>query len=525
MKKRLIFTCGLLAAIVSPASPAADTRSKPEIAGTLGCATVGGGTDDNRWTQLPSNDTVVTRHRLSTPGRSFEYAATAGTLVIQDDEGRPIANMGYTAYTRSGVPPASRPVLFAFNGGPGSSSVWLHLGLLGPKRIVVNDAGITPPAPVRMVDNEFSILDRADIVLIDPVGTGFSRATCARNDADFWGVDVDAESVGRFIAQYVTDNHRWASPKYLLGESYGTIRAAVVANYLRIRRSLNFNGVILLSVAIDLEAVYTDLPGNDRTYSLFLPGFAAVAWYHNKLPRQRGPLEPFLAEVRRYASGPYLSLLAKGNGLSEAELDAAAEDIHNYTGLSAAYLKAAHLRVSESAFNQELLRSERRTISRLDARYTGDTQDPLQKTADYDPMLSQLGAVYTSAFQDYLRGELNIQRPQEYRTSAYLFIGDKWDYSHRVMGLVGEKQPMVNAGVDLAQTLVQDPSLRVMSLNGYFDVGSPFSASEYMISQMRIPPSAVSRIQMKYYEAGHMMYLHMPSLRQLKRDLDAFVGE
>src|SRR5882762_7575248 len=305
------------------------------------------GEKKDQWMRLPKAESSVTQHRLGVGGK--------------------------------------RPLMFAFNGGPGSSSLWLHMGVLGPKRVVVSDPGPTPAGPYRTVDNEFGVLDKSDLVMIDPVGTGLSHAVCDHKDDEFWAVDPDIDSVSRFIAQYVSDNNRWTSPKYLLGESYGTTRGAAIVNYLRARRSFAFNGLILVSVATDIEAIFAELPGNDRPYSVYLPGYAAVAWYHHMLPNQPAALEPFLTEVRSYAMGPFTAALLKGDALPDAEREAVAEQVHEYTGLTVDYLKAANLRVSENAFAHELLKAKRKTIGRLDGRFVGETPDPLEKYTDYDP--------------------------------------------------------------------------------------------------------------------------------------------
>jgi len=253
------------------------------------------GDKKEQWIRLPKAESSVTQHHINVRGKSLDYTATAGTLIIRDDEDKPTASIGYVAYTLRSDKGGSRPITFAFNGGPGSSSLWLHMGVLGPKRVVVSDPDPTPPAPYRTVDNEYGVLDKSDLVMIDPVGTGLSRAVCDHKDDEFWAVDPDIDSISRFIAQYVSDNNRWTSPKYLLGESYGTTRGAAIVNYLRERRSLNFNGLILVSVATDIEGIFAELPGNDRPYPVYLPGYAAVAWYHKVLPNQPPALEPFLA--------------------------------------------------------------------------------------------------------------------------------------------------------------------------------------------------------------------------------------
>jgi carboxypeptidase C (cathepsin A) len=522
MKKAVVASCIALLTSILTLAHADDPASVRVTSLADACQMDVKGDKKDEWKRQPKAESSVTQHRLSVAGKSIEYAATAGTLVIRDDDDKPMANMGYIAYTKFDVNDLSqRPVLFAFNGGPGSSSIWLHMGALGPRRVVVSDPGPTPPAPYRTVENEFGVLDKSDLVMIDPVGTGLSRAVCDRKDEEFWGVDPDIDSISRFISQYVSDNNRWTSPKYLLGESYGTTRGAAIADYLRARQNLSFNGLILVSVATDIEAIFAELPGNDRPYAVYLPGYAAAAWYHRALPKQPPALEPFLEEVRRYAMGPFTAALLKGDGLSNVERDSVAAQVHQYTGLPVAYLKEANLRVSENAFVHELLRAQRKTLGRLDARYAGPTMDPLQKYADYDPQSAAISAAYTAAFLDYLHGELKFGQGRSYRTANWA-IGDKWKWMHRPIG-ANTEQPIVNSGVDLAQALVQDANLRVLVLSGYYDLATPFSATEYVMSHLGVPPGVPARIQMKYYEAGHMMYVHPPSLKKMKADLDAFI--
>jgi carboxypeptidase C (cathepsin A) len=477
------------------------------------------GDKKDQWIRLPKAESSVTQHRITVRGRALEYNATAGTLIVRDDEDKPIASMGYVAYTLRNAKGGDRPITFAFNGGPGSSSLWLHMGVLGPKRVVVSDPTPTPPAPYHTVDNEYGVLDKSDLVMIDPVGTGLSRAVCDHKDDEFWGVDPDIDSISRFVAQYLSDNNRWSSPKYLLGESYGTTRGAAIINYLRERRSLDFNGLILVSVATDIEGIFAELPGNDRPYSVYLPGFAAVAWYHKVLSPQPPALEPFLAEVRAYAMGPYTQALLKGDALSEEERDAVAQKMHDYIGLPVEYLKQANLRVSEIAFAHELLKPRRLTIGRLDGRFTGPTPDPLAKETDYDPQSSAISAAFAATFLDYYHGELKFGHGESYRTTNF-GIGEKWKWTHRTSQ--GE-QPIVNSDVDLAEALMKDAGLKVLVLNGYYDLATPFSATEYMMSHLGVPPAVSARIKLTYYPAGHMMYVNPESIAKMKRDLDAFI--
>ncbi len=478
------------------------------------------GDKKDQWMRLPGAESSVTQHRLSLGGKAFDYTATAGVLIVRDDDDKPLAGIGYVAYTRRDAKSnPARPITFAFNGGPGSSSLWLHMGVLGPKRVVVSDPTPTPPAPFRTADNAYSLLDVSDVVMIDPVGTGISHAVCDHRDEEFWAVDPDIDSVSRFIAQYMSDNNRWTSPKYLLGESYGTTRAAAIVNYLRARRSLTFNGLVLVSVATDIEAIFAQLPGNDRPYAVYLPGYAAVAWYHHMVPSQPAALEPFLVEVSQYAMGPYAAALIRGDALPEAERDAVAQKMHDYTGLPIEYLKAANLRVSENEFAHELLKARRLTVGRLDGRFVGPTTDPLAKETDYDPQMSAISAAYAAAFLDYYHGELRFGQGETYRTINW-GIGEKWKWTHHTEQ--GE-QPIVNSGVDLADALIKDPNLRVLVLNGYYDLATPFSGTEYVMTHLGLPSQLATHVQMQYYEAGHMMYVHPASLAKMKRDLAGFI--
>jgi carboxypeptidase C (cathepsin A) len=515
----LMLTGAVARAAESPKDPGPAHPPGPATEVMQQCRIDMKGDKKDQYLRLPTAESAVTQHHVTLHGKTLEYSATAGTLIVRDDDDRPIAAMGYVAYVRSGKDNANRPIMFAFNGGPGSSSLWLHMGALGPRRVLVADPTPTPAAPYPTVDNEYGVVDHSDLVMIDPVGTGISRAVCDHKDDEFWSVDPDIDSIGRFIAQYLSDNNRWTSPKYLLGESYGTTRGAGIVNYLRERRSVSFNGLILVSVATDLEAIFAELPGNERPYTVYLPGYAAVAWYHHMIPNQPAALEPFLAEVRGYAAGPYAAALVKGDALTDAEREAVAEQMHAYTGLSVDYLKAANLRVSEVEFAHELLKAQRRTVGRLDGRFVGPTWDLLAKETDYDPQSSAISAAYAGAFLDYYHGELKGGPTSTYRTTNFS-IGDKWKWTHHT---AQGDQPMVNTGVDLAEALVKDPSLRVLVLNGYYDLATPFSATEYVMTHLGIAPELSQHIQMKYYPAGHMMYVNPPSLAKMKSDLDTFV--
>ncbi len=471
----------------------------------------------------PKAEQSVTHHTATIGGSVIHYTATAGTLILRDNEDQPEASVGYVAYTRDDVKDLShRPITFAYNGGPGSSSIWLHMGALGPRRVVVVDAGPTPPPPYKVVDNQFSIIDKSDLVMIDPVGTGFSHAVGKKKNKDFWGVDPDIASVSQFIKQYVSDNNRWNSPKYLFGESYGTTRSAGVVDYLQSRDGMAFNGVVLVSVALDVEAIFDMLPGNDRPYPFFLPTYAAVAWYHHVLPNEPKELKPFLEEVRKYALGPYTEALMQGNDLSDAERDQVAAQLHEYTGLSVDYIKKANLRVKEGEFTQELLREHRETVGRLDARFVGFTFDPLAEHAEYDPQSAAISAAYTAAFLHYLHNDLKFGRGKTYHVSARVF--GSWDWKHRAPG-TNVPEPFPNTGLDLAHAMGYNPNLHVLVFNGYFDLATPFCATEYMMSHLNLDKKLRAHIEMKYFQAGHMMYVHEPSLEKMKAAVSQFIDQ
>ena len=479
-----------------------------------------GQSKDGKDKETPKPELSVTEHTITIGGKPIAYTATAGTLVLRDEKDQPAAQFGFTAYVKKGVTdPRTRPVTFAYNGGPGSSSIWLHMGVLGPRRVAAADVGVTPPPPYALEDNDQSLLDVSDVVRIDPVGTGYSHAVGKKDDKDFWGTDPDIASVSQFIVQYVSDNSRWNSPKFILGESYGTTRSAGVVDYLWNEKGMAVNGVVLVSVALDLEAIF-EWPGNDRPYPLFLPTFAATAWYHKALPEQPATLEPFLTEVRQWSIGPYAAALAKGDSLSDAERDAVVAKLHQYTGLSEQYIRDANLRIRESQFTHELLRGKRETVGRLDSRFTGFTFDQLAEEAEYDPQSEAITAAYTAGFLDYYHRDLKFGRDKTYKVSGRVF--GSWDFKHNLGG-ARFPLPMANTGPDLAEAMGLNPHLHVLVLNGYYDLATPFFATELMFSHLGLSKDQRARIDMKYYEAGHMMYVHRASLEQMKKDVSAFI--
>lgn len=466
----------------------------------------------------PKPEQSATKHSLRIGGTTLAYTATAGLFIVRDVKGEPWARMGYTAYVKDGAEPTARPLTFAFNGGPGSSSIWLHMGALGPRRVVTANAEATPPAPYRVVDNEESLLDLTDLVMIDPVGTGFSTAVDKGKEKDFWSVDPDIESISRFIAQYTEGTGRWNSPKFLLGESYGTTRGAAIADFLQARLGLALNGVVLVSVAMDLESLFV-LPGNERPYPFFLPSFTAVAAYHHALPAEPKDLKALLEEARAFAMGPYASALLKGDRLPGPELEALALRMHDLTGLSVPFLRAARLRVDPSSFRQELLRDRGLTVGRIDARFTGPSQEPQAEKAPWDPHGDAVRPAFTAAWLDYVHRDLKFGEGKDYHTSVW-DEAFAWDFKHKV----GTRtQPMVNTTPDLTHALLTNPHLRVLVLNGVYDLATPFLATEYTMDHLNLPPGFRDHVSMKYFEAGHMMYLYEPELKRMKDEVAAFM--
>ena len=467
----------------------------------------------------PKAEKSVTRHSSKIDGKIVNYTATAGTLLLKNEKDESVALFGFTAYTKDAEPDAAkRPVTFVYNGGPGSSSLWLHMGAVGPKRVVVNDPDFTPPPPYKMEDNASSILDVTDIVMIDPVGTGLSHAIGKAKNKDFWGVDQDIKSISQFIKQYITDNDRWNSPKYLLGESYGTMRSAGVVDYLQENMGMSMNGVVLVSVVLDLRTL-TFQKGDDISYVLFLPTYAAVAWYHNKLPNKPASLETFLKEVREFAAGPYTLALLKGDKLEAGEKEQILNKLTTYTGLSKDYLIKANLRVNEPQFTQELLRGEHQTVGRLDARYKAFNQNLLSELSDFDPQSSAISPAYTAVFMNYYYGDLKVNKNNVYHISAYSAEGFDWDWKHRG----GGDALSPNTAVDMAEAMTKNPGLKILVLNGYYDLATPFYGTEYTMDHLGLEKNLKANITMKYFDAGHMMYVSPASLASFKKEVASFI--
>lgn len=476
----------------------------------------------------PKDELVETHRTLTVNGQTIPYTVICGTLVLKEErEGKgdkageaegekPQATIFFIAYTRDDVDDrARRPVTFSFNGGPGSSSVWLHLGALGPRLVQMGDAGSLLPPPWHMEENPHSLLPATDLVFIDPVSTGFSRPVPGEKAREFHGFKKDIETVGDFIRLYVTRYGRWASPKFLIGESYGTTRASGLAGYLQDRHGLFLNGLILVSAILNFQG-YEFEPGNDLPYMTHLPTYAAAAWYHRRLPEdlQQRDLRTFLDEVEAFVEGDYGQALWKGAALPVEERSVITARLARYTGLSADWLDRANLRIEIMRFCKELMRAERRTIGRLDTRFLGIDRDAIGEQFEHDPSMSAIMGPYTAAFNHYVRSDLKFESDLPYE-----ILNPKvwpWSYSEH-------ENRYVDVSETMRQAIAVNPFLKVFVANGYYDLATPYYATEYTFNHLNLDPTLLGNISMEYYEAGHMMYVHAPSLAKLGADLQAFI--
>ncbi|MBV9009437.1 MAG: peptidase S10 [Verrucomicrobia bacterium] len=493
---------------------------------------------------------------VTVEGNRIDYQAVAGTLVVHpkgwDDaaaaeekktkeseqskeesqgEGEAKnptaeASMFYVAYTKQHTEPEKRPITFLFNGGPGSSTVWLHMGAFGPRRVITADNSHTPAAPYQVVNNDFSLLDASDLVFVDAPGTGFSRIAGKNKEKEFYGVDQDAHAFAEFIVAYLTKYGRWNSPKYLFGESYGTPRSAVLSNLLEQEYDLDLNGVMLLSQILnfDLSADRPESnPAIELPYVVALPTYAASAWYHHKLPGPNAPadLEAFLKEVEDFATTQYAHALAEGATLPQAERQGIAEKLHQYTGLPVSYILKANLRIDGGEFEKNLQDDADMTTGRLDTRFSGPTMDPLSKEAEYDPQAAAISSAYVSAFNDYVRKALNFGQDKMYRPQTSLWR--KWDFKHEPPGARQPLQQATNTMPDLARAMKYNPDLRIFLAGGYFDLATPFYEGWVEMHHLPIPASLQDHIQYHYYQSGHMVYAHQESLKALHDDAAAFI--
>lgn len=455
-----------------------------------------------------------TSHELKLKDRTLKYTARAGVIPLKDEKGETEAEIFFIAYDLddAGDRP-KRPLTFVFNGGPGSSSVWLHMGALGPKRVIMEPEGWMPAPPFGLTVNEFTWLDQTDLVFVDPVGTGYSRAAKEEFDKKFWTFKGDLESVGEFIRLYLTRYQRWASPLFLAGESYGTTRAAGLAGEL-VEKGIGFNGVVLISTAINLRPIFFE-QGDDLPFQLFVPTYSATAWYHRKLAPelQNRELPDLMAEVEAWAEGPLTVALMKGDRLSDTERTEVADLLARYAGLSKDYILGTNLRIDIFRFCKEILRGEKRSVGRLDSRFKGVEALDVTERPEFDPSMLAIKPPYTATFNDYVRTELGVETDLEYEVLSEK-VNEKWEW---------EKGSLPSTGEALRSALSKNPHMKVFVGQGYFDLATPHFATQYMISHMNIDTELRGNVRLEYYHAGHMFYLDLDCLSAFRRDIASFL--
>jgi carboxypeptidase C (cathepsin A) len=466
-------------------------------------------------------ESSMTEHSIKIGSQTIPYKATASTTLLKNEKGESTGLMYSAAYTRSDVKDlATRPVSFLYNGGPGSATMWLHMGAFGPRRVFTIDGTFTPPAPYKLVDNPESLLDKTDLVFIDAMGTGYSHAVCKAENKDFYGIDEDVEAFAQFIVTYLSRNDRWNSPKFLIGESYGTFRSAALGNYLQSHDTVHLNGIVLISSVLDLASL-TFAPADDRPYIFYLPSYAATAWYHKVLKDRPADLPGFVEEARKFAQGEYATALFKGGELGASEKAAVAKRVSYFTGLSEEYLIKADLRVNLSQFRAELQRSSRLTTGRIDARFTGYTYDLLEENAQGDPEGPAVGGAFTALVNSYNHDELKFGKDKVYHNTSG--GGGGWNWIRKEGGQRRFFPGAPNVDQDLAQAMITNPRLQVQVENGYFDLATPFFATEFTMEHLGLPPELQKNVRLDYYNAGHMMYLHDQDRVTLHNQIAAFI--
>jgi carboxypeptidase C (cathepsin A) len=494
------------------------------------------------WAAMQKSQSSTTQGTVNVEGSSVAYDAIAGTLVLYGnglDEHTPQTSMSYVAYIKRGADPAKRPITFLYNGGPGSSTVWLHMGAFGPKRIVTNDDTHTPAAPYQLGNNDYSLLDVSDLVFVDAPGTGFGRLLPQGDTKDaraknmkelskkIWSVDGDARMFAKFITTFLSQHDRWNSPKYLFGESYGTTRSAVLAADLETRDNVDLNGVILLSQILNFATSVDgadNSPGIDLPYVLALPTYAATAWYHHKLPKyENSSLKPLLQQATKFATGEYEQALMAGSTLSPEREKAVAQKLSDFTGLPVDYLLKADLRVTGGMFEHELQNGSDTTTGRLDTRFSGPSMDPLGKESDYDPQSAAISSAYVSAFNNYVRNTLKFGQGMHYNPEIYGVQDFDWDFRHKAPGQHFAFPGSTNVLPDLAVAMKYNPDLKVMVNGGFYDLATPYYAAVYEQEHLPIPQSLRGNISYAFYPSGHMVYAHTPSLKQLHDNVAKFI--
>jgi len=476
--------------------------------------------NDKQEKPIPEPKVWTSRHQIRLGGKAIDYEATSGTLLMKNEKDEPIALFGFTAYVRQGQDARTRPIVFAYNGGPGSASAWLHMGILGPRRAVLEDLTSNTRGPFKIVDNEYSFLDRADLVLIDPVGTGFSRAVGKAEGKQFWGVDNDIHSVSDFLVRYLGDYQRWASPKFVLGESYGGIRTGGLTYDLLTRHNVALNGIILVSPYLDYVTGTAGL-NTDAGDANFISTYAATAWYHKALNPQPPELLPFLREVEQWVDAVYHPVLYKGARATAEERRAALDGLARYTGISAAYWDAANLRMDEDHFLQELMRAQGVTLGRVDSRFAGGMPSRILATTAFDPYMSAVAPAIVATYNDYARRELGVVTEEKYELSARL--SKDWDLSHVQPDSNGRKIPYPNVLPDLSYAMSINPKMKVLVQSGYFDLACPYGTVTAAIDHLNITPELRRNVNIEHYEAGHMMYVHPGSMGKFSATTRAFI--
>jgi carboxypeptidase C (cathepsin A) len=453
-----------------------------------------------------------TSHAMRLDGREIKYTATTGTIPIRLDDGKVAARMFFVAYTKDGEDAKTRPVSFLYNGGPGSASVWLHMGSFAPRRAQMAEEGFQPPPPYQLVDNDNSLIDVSDLVFVDAIDTGYSRAMAGVDNAQFHGQDGDISAFGEFIAEYLRTYNRWPSPKFLIGESYGTIRSGGLSQELQSRHGIELNGIVLLSALLTYQTL-SPAPNNDVAWAVQIQTFAATAWYHKKLPPdlQQKSIKHVVDEARTFAFGDYMLALTKGNTLTEAERNAMAEKLARFTGLSAKYFLSANLRVDSGRFRKELLRDKRLVVGRLDGRFTALDADAAGERQEFDPSNTALQGAYVALFEDYVKNELKWESDLHYPTSGNV---RPWTYvQNRYMDTTDA----------LRVTMAKNPFLKVLLVSGYYDMATYVGGAEFNLTHLAYDRQITDRVSYGYYEGGHMMYIRPSAHAALKKDVAAFI--